>query len=83
MCKELKRVLKEYGQRGSTPQVLFDVSGGCGIDISLGKGTCMASEGIWFEFCPFCGAQIVSKYHPRKHCWSWKEVTQSALKQEK
>ena len=68
MCIKLRKALK------TQPRIFFDVSGGCGIDLSLGESSCMASDGLWFKYCPFCGAKIDSKYHPRKHYWSWKET---------
>lgn len=67
MCKELEETLKKY------PKLLFNVSGGCGIDRSLGEKPCMQSYGIWFEFCPFCGRKIEKEYHKKEGYWSWKE----------
>lgn len=62
-CKKLKQLLK--GEQ------FFDVSGGCGVDLSEGKSNCMVKDGIWFRYCPFCGKEIVSKYNG-KH-WDWRE----------
>ena len=64
MCLELQRALEK------TP-IFFDVPGGCGIDLSLGKNPCMGATGIWFKFCPFCGKKITSKYNG--DCWEWEE----------
>lgn len=53
--------------------ITFNVVGGCGIDKSLGKESCMDSFGVWFKFCPFCGKKIVRKYENGKWDW-WEEV---------
>jgi len=65
MCKKLRQALKHPN--------LFNVSGGCGIDISLGSSPCMDSSGLWFKFCPFCGKSILSEYS-EKNYWTWCEV---------
>jgi len=49
----------------------FDVSGGCGYDTSHGKNPCMDASGIWFDFCPFCGKKIFSKFTGER--WEWWE----------
>ena len=53
--------------------LFFDVTGGCGIDTSLGKSNCMDSVGIWFKHCPFCGQEIHSRYNNEKMRWEWQE----------
>ncbi len=53
-CQALSDALDDYSA------VLFDVCGGCGIDTSAGKSDCMATSGLWFKFCPFCGKRIVT-----------------------
>ena len=63
VCKELNKLLKS--------ESFFDVSGGCGVDLSKGKSNCMDKDGIWFRYCPFCGKEIVSSYNG-KH-WNWEE----------
>ena len=50
--------------------LFFDVSGGCGIDTSLGKSNCMDSAGIWFKFCPFCGGKIHAEFKNKSY-WEW------------
>jgi len=49
----------------------FNVSGGCGYDMSHGKNSCMNDSGVWFKYCPFCGRKIVSKYNGNN--WDWWE----------
>jgi hypothetical protein len=51
--------------------ITFNVSGGCGIDLSLGKSPCMGDSGVWFKFCPFCGKEILSFYNG--YYWDWWE----------
>ena len=51
--------------------ISFDIVGGCGIDTSLGKISCMGAAGFWFKYCPFCGKKIVSKFENLQ--WSWWE----------
>jgi len=65
MCDKLQEFLKH--------KIAFDVAGGCGVDLSLGQSPCMANSGVWFKYCPFCGAEIVAAYHPAKYYWTWKE----------
>lgn len=65
ICKELVEFL-------NNKPITFDCVGGCGIDISLGKESCMADNGVWFKFCPFCGKKIVNKQEDGKG-WSWWE----------
>ncbi len=50
----------------------FDVSGGCGYDMSHGENPCMSSTGIWFRFCPFCGKEIKNKFTGTRWIW-WEE----------
>lgn len=50
-CPDLKDVLKSNG--------FFDVAGGCGVDMSRGTLDCIDDVGRWFEFCPFCGRELV------------------------
>ena len=63
ICNKLKDGIKKG--------VIFDVSGGCGIDLSNGKSNCMAKDGLWFKFCPFCGKEIISEYKNKR--WNWYE----------
>ena len=47
VCRRLSDALKH--------EPFFDVVGGCGVDASGGKESCMSTYGVWFYFCPFCG----------------------------
>ena len=67
-CNDLKEALEKH--KG----ILFNVSGGCGIDLSLGKSPCMDSDGLFFEYCPFCGRKIVRWQDKKGHFWNWAEV---------
>ena len=54
--------------------ITFNVVGGCGIDLSLGKSPCMGSQGVWFKFCPFCGKEIIKKFDEwGTKQWDWRE----------
>jgi len=66
-CQEL------YNALNSKPQIFFNVSGGCGVDLSLGENPCMGSSGIWFKYCPFCGREIISHFNSNKVYWDWWE----------
>jgi len=63
MCKELSKILKN--------KPFFNVGGGCGVDLSNGESNCMAKDGAWFRFCPFCGKRIESYFNGNN--WSWGE----------
>ena len=65
ICDELSDVLKN--------PPFFDVVGGCGVDTSGGESPCMASAGVWFKYCPFCGRKIASKYLEDEGSWEWHE----------
>ncbi len=68
ICKELKEAIAQ--------KPFFEVSGGCGIDMSNGESQCMADDGIWFKYCPFCGGKIIKK--DADNGWNWweeKELT--------
>ena len=67
MCKKLQSLLRQHS--------FFNVSGGCGYDMSYGNNPCMSNSGLWFHFCPFCGKEIVSKYKKSKNGghWTWWE----------
>ena len=67
MCVKLQDALK------SCPDVFFNVSGGCGVDTSLGTSHCMDAVGIWFTYCPFCGRRLISNYDETAHHWDWWE----------
>ena len=67
-CRELRRFLDS----GAARNITFDVVGGCGIDMSLGANPCMSDAGVWFCFCPFCGARIVHTTDDG-HAW-WEAV---------
>ncbi len=64
MCLKLRQALKV--------KMMFDVSGGCGIDTSNGDSRCMDRSGLWFKFCPFCGKEI--KSWRDKIGWDWEEI---------
>jgi len=64
MCDDLKKLLIQSN--------FFDVSGGCGFDSSLGCESCMASWGIWFRYCPFCGKKLIQQ-KTRNNSWTWFE----------
>lgn len=65
MCQELRKALKR--------KPFFNVSGGCGVDTSGGESSCMATNGVWFGFCPFCGRPIKRWYDEVEKHWDWKE----------
>ena len=64
-CKELAEALEQ--------KPFFDVSGGCGVDLSEGLSNCMDASGVWFKFCPFCGKKIRRK-RTQEGTWEWSEV---------
>lgn len=68
ICKELKSFLE------AKHKFAFDVSGGCGIDTSLGVEPCMVTHGIWFRFCPFCGSEITRWMEGEGWHWAEKET---------
>lgn len=63
ICDELKNALKE--------KPFFNVTGGCGVDMSGGESSCMDADGIFFHFCPFCGKKILNWHNGNS--WQWKE----------
>ncbi len=65
ICNELTEFLD------NNKPITFDCVGGCGIDLSLGNEPCMADNGVWFRYCPFCGKKIVKKFS--EGAWSWWE----------
>ena len=68
ICAELTKFLAE------NKEITFNVVGGCGIDLSLGKSPCMGSQGVWFKFCPFCGKEIIKKFDEWGTLqWDWWE----------
>ncbi len=64
ICVELTKAL-------SKPP-FFDVSGGCGIDMSAGESPCMEGSGIWFKYSPFCGCRI-TRTKTDNGSWTWHE----------
>jgi len=64
VCRRLSDALKH--------EPFFDVVGGCGVDASGGKESCMSTYGVWFYFCPFCGKRIVKHYSAAGWAW-WEE----------
>ena len=65
ICEELEKALKQ--------KPFFNCVGGCGVDTSNGENNCMASSGIWFKYCPFCGKKIISMRNVKTGSWIWYE----------
>lgn len=64
ICNELKNTIAQ--------KPFFDAVGGCGVDLSNEDSQCMSTNGIWFNYCTFCGKKIIRKWVENSK-WIWFE----------